>query len=145
RLSATLHRQPTAGTEEVPIGGSVFAGITHAFRSRYLLNVTLFLLLFAITSTFLYFEQAGIVSRSFSDRGAQTAFFASVDLLVNVLTLAVQLFLTGRMVVWLGVGVPLAPLPAATILGFGVLGAAPTIGVIAVFQVLRRAGDYAIA
>ncbi len=47
-----------------------------------------------MTSTFLYFEQAGIAKRSFPDRGAQTAFFASVDLAVNVLTLGIQLFLT---------------------------------------------------
>jgi AAA family ATP:ADP antiporter len=145
RLSPTLHRQPIAGGEEAPIGGSVFAGITHAFRSRYLLNVSLFLLLFAITSTFLYFQQAGIVSRSFSDRGAQTAFFASVDLLVNVLTLAVQLFLTGRMVLLLGVALTLGVLPALTIIGFGALALFPTIAAVAVFQVLRRAADYAIA
>jgi AAA family ATP:ADP antiporter len=145
RLSPTLHRQPTAGSDEVPIGGSVFAGITHAFRSRYLLNVSLFLLLFAITSTFLYFQQAGIVSGSFSDRGAQTAFFASVDLLVNVLTLAVQLFLTGRMVLLLGVALTLGVLPALTIIGFGALALFPTIAAVAVFQVLRRAADYAIA
>jgi ATP:ADP antiporter, AAA family len=145
RLSPTLHRRPIAGSEEAPIGGSVFAGITHAFRSRYLLNVSLFLLLFAITSTFLYFQQAGIVSRSFSDRGAQTAFFASVDLLVNILTLAVQLFLTGRMVLLLGVALTLGVLPALTIIGFGALAIFPTIAAVAVFQVLRRAADYAIA
>jgi AAA family ATP:ADP antiporter len=145
RLSPTLHRQPISGSEEAPIGGSAFAGITHAFRSRYLLNVSLFLLLFAITSTFLYFQQAGIVSRSFSDRGAQTAFFASVDLLVNVLTLAVQLFLTGRMVLLLGVALTLGVLPALTIIGFGALALFPTIAAVAVFQVLRRAADYAIA
>jgi len=145
RLSPTLHRQPIAGSEEAPIGGSVFAGITHAFRSRYLANVSLFLLLFAITSTFLYFQQAGIVSRSFSDRGAQTAFFASVDLLVNVLTLAVQLFLTGRMVLLLGVALTLGILPALTIIGFGALALFPTIAAVAVFQVVRRAADYAIA
>jgi ATP:ADP antiporter, AAA family len=145
RLSPTLHRQPIAGSEEAPIGGSIFAGITHAFRSRYLLNVSLFLLLFAITSTFLYFQQAGIVSRSFSDRGAQTAFFASVDLLVNVLTLAVQLFLTGRMVLLLGIALTLGVLPALTIIGFGALALFPTIAAVAVFQVLRRAADYAIA
>ena len=145
RLSPTLRRQPIAGSEEAPIGGSVFAGITHAFRSRYLSNVSLFLLLFAITSTFLYFQQAGIVSRSFSDRGAQTAFFASVDLLVNVLTLAVQLFLTGRMVLLLGVALTLGVLPALTIIGFGALALFPTIAAVAVFQVLRRAADYAIA
>jgi AAA family ATP:ADP antiporter len=147
RLSPTLHRQPAtaAATEEQPIGGGILSGITRAFGSRYLLNVSLFLLLFAITSTVLYFQQAGIVSRSFTDRGAQTAFFATVDLLVNILTLAIQLFLTGRIVLWLGVGLALAFLPALTILGFGALSAAPTLGAIAAFQVVRRAGDYAIA
>ena len=145
RLSPTLHRQPTAGDTEAPIGGSVFAGITHAFRSRYLVNVSLFLLLFAITSTFLYFQQAGIVSRSFSDRGAQTAFFATVDLLVNVLTLVVQLFLTGRIILLIGVALTLGFLPALTIIGFGALALFPTIAAVAVFQVLRRASDYAIA
>src|SRR6516162_648700 len=127
RLSPTLHRQPITGSEEKPIGGSVFAGITNAFSSRYLANVSLFLLLFAITSTFLYFQQAGIVSRSFTDRGAQTAFFATVDLLVNVLTLGVQLFLTGRILLLLGVALTLGVLPALTIIGFGALALLPTI------------------
>ena len=36
------------------------------------------------------------MSRSFTDRGAQTSFFATIDLAVNVLTLVVQIFLTGR-------------------------------------------------
>jgi AAA family ATP:ADP antiporter len=145
RLSPTLRHQTVAGVAEAPIGGSVFAGITRAFRSPYLVNVSLFLLLFAITSTFLYFQQAGIVSRSFSDRGTQTAFFATVDLLVNILTLLVQLFLTGRIVVLLGVALTLGVLPVLTIIGFGALVLAPTIAVVAVFQVLRRAADYAIA
>jgi AAA family ATP:ADP antiporter len=146
RLSPSLHREPTAAaTEEQPIGGSALAGITHALRSPYLINVSLFLLLFAITSTVLYFQQAGIVSQSFPDRGAQTAFFATVDLLVNTLTLVIQLFLTGRIVLWLGVALALSFLPALTIIGFGALAMAPTLGAIAVFQILRRAGDYGIA
>ena len=82
------------------IGGSVFAGITRTVRSPYLLNIGLFLLLFSVTSTFLYFEQAGIAKRSFPDRGAQTAFFASVDLLVNLLTLGVQwLAMSGAVII----------------------------------------------
>ena len=145
RLSPALHHQPSADRAEVPIGGSALAGITRAFRSRYLLNVSIFLLLFAITSTFLYFQQAGIVSRSFSDRGAQTAFFATVDLLVNILTLGVQLFLTGRILLMFGVALTLGLLPALTIIGFGALALMPTIAAVAVFQVLRRAADYAIA
>ena len=147
RLSPALSRRPgsEARGEEQPIGGSIVAGITHAFRSPYLVNVSLFLLLFAITSTFLYFQQAGIVSHSFADRGAQTAFFATIDLLVNTLTLIVQLFFTGRLLVLFGVALALGFLPVLTMIGFGALAFAPTLSAIAVFQVLRRAGDYAIA
>jgi len=145
RLSPALHNRTTETGEEQPIGGSIVAGITHALRSPYLVNVSLFILLFAISSTFLYFQQAGIVSHSFSDRGAQTTFFATVDLLVNTLTLVVQLFLTGRILVLLGVALALAFLPLLTAIGFGALAFAPTLSAIAVFQILRRAGDYAIA
>jgi ATP:ADP antiporter, AAA family len=90
-------------------------------------------------------EQAGIVIHSFTSRGAQITFFATVDLLVNILTLAVQLFLTGRILLTLGVALSLGLLPALTMIGFGALALFPTIMVVAVFQVLRRAGDYAIA
>jgi ATP:ADP antiporter, AAA family len=145
RLSASLDRRPRAEAAEAPIGGGVLAGVTHIVRSPYLLNVGIFLLLFSITSTFLYFEQAAIVGGAFRDRAAQTAFFATVDLLVNLLTLIVQLFLTARVVLVLGVALTLGVLPALTIVGFGVLTVAPTVMAIAVFQVVRRAADYAIA
>jgi len=145
RQSVKLRTRPAVEAAETPIGGNALAGFTHPFQSAYLFNVSLFLLLFAITSTFLYFQQAGIVSRSFHDRGAQTAFFASVDLAVNVLTLFVQLFLTGRIVRAAGVGPTLAFLPALTIVGFGALAVVPTLASLVAFQVLRRSGDYAVA
>jgi AAA family ATP:ADP antiporter len=147
RLSPTLSRPGVdeAGDQEQPIGGSIVAGITHALRSPYLVNVSLFILLFAISSTILYFQQAGIVSHSFTDRGAQTAFFATVDLVVNTLTLVVQLFFTGRILMLLGVALALGFLPLLTMIGFGVLAFVPTLSAIAVFQVVRRASDYAIA
>jgi AAA family ATP:ADP antiporter len=149
RLSPSLSRHPDSASQgsgdEQPIGGGILAGITHALRSPYLVNVSLFIMLFAISSTFLYFQQAGIVAHSFADRGAQTAFFATIDLLVNTLTLVVQLFFTGRILVLLGVALALGFLPLLTMIGFGVLAFAPTLSAIAVFQVVRRAGDYAIA
>src|SRR5262249_20100826 len=61
------------------------------------------------------------------------------------LTLGVQLFLTGRILVFFGVALALAFLPVLTALGFGALIFAPTLAAIAAFQMLRRAGDYAIA
>ncbi len=145
RLSSALQQVPAGRGNEAPIGGSMFSGLTHAFKSTYLVNVSVYILLFTITSTFLYFQQAEIVRHSFSDRGARTAFFARVDLLVNILTLGAQLFLTGRVLRMIGVGLTLAALPALSALGFGTLALAPTITVLVVYQVLRRAGNFAFA
>ncbi len=145
RLSEALRLRPTARTEEAPIGGTVLSGLRHAFKSRYLLNISLYILLFAITSTFVYFQQAAIVDHNFADRGARTSFFAQVDLLVNVLTLGTQLFLTGRLLRVLGVALTLIVLPGLSVLGFATLALVPTMAIIVVFQVLRRAGNFAVA
>jgi AAA family ATP:ADP antiporter len=145
RLSQALSRQPAMRSNEAPIGGSVFSGVTHALKSPYLINVSVYILLFTITSTFLYFQQAEIARQSFADRGARTAFFASIDLWVNILTLGAQLFLTHRLLRCLGVALTLAILPALSILGFGTLASMPTIAVLVAYQVLRRAGNFAFA
>jgi AAA family ATP:ADP antiporter len=144
RLAGTLHAEPASAADQA-IGGNVLAGITHPFKSAYLLNVGVFILLFGITATFLYFQQATIVAQNFADRGAQTAFFASIDLLVNCLTLAVELFLTGRILRYFGVGLALAFLPVLTLFGFATLAFVPALSALVAFQVLRRSTDYAIA
>ena len=127
------------------IGGSALDGIKRVLASPYLLGICAFMLLFTIGSTFLYNIQAEIVSRTFSDTPQQTSVFARIDLAVNTLTLVTQLFLTGRLMKWLGVGVTLAILPLISMVGFLALGAAPVFAVFVVFQVLRRAGNFAIA
>ncbi|MGH7388612.1 MAG: NTP/NDP exchange transporter [Candidatus Rokuibacteriota bacterium] len=134
-----------AGREPEAIGGGVFEGIRQVARSPYLLGIAALMLLFTIASTFLYFQQAAIVARTFEgDPQGRTRLFAGIDLAVNVLTLATQVFLTGRILRWLGVGVALAFLPLLSFVGFGILGAAPVLSVLVVFQVLRRAGNFAI-
>jgi AAA family ATP:ADP antiporter len=65
-------------------------------------------------------------------------------LLVNLLTLLTQAFLTGRIIKWFGLGVALAVLPLVTALGFGILGAVPTLGVLTVVQTLRRGWSYGL-
>jgi ATP:ADP antiporter, AAA family len=144
RLSSAVSDRPRSEREEQPIGGGVMSGFVDAVRSPYLLNTAIFLLLYAVTSTFLYFSQASVVSASFTGRGAQTAFFATIDLLVNSITLVVQVFLTGRLVKWFGVAVVLAVLPVMSMLGFGAIAVLPTLMAVASFQVVRRAGNFAL-
>jgi AAA family ATP:ADP antiporter len=144
-LSDALRERPRAESEKTPIGGGVFAGLTHAFKSPYLINLSVYMLLFSVTSTLLYFQQLEIARQSFADRGARTAFFARIDLWVNILTLIAQLLLTARILRAIGVALTLAILPVLSILGFGALAMAPSIVVVVVYQVLRRAGNFAFA
>jgi AAA family ATP:ADP antiporter len=144
QLSEALSTQPDARGEKV-IGGSFFSGVTNAFKSPYLLNIGVYMLLYSITSTFLYFDQAAIVRASFADRAARTEFFARVDLLVNVLTLGCQIFLTERILRAFGVALTLTLLPALTAIGFAALGFAPTVAILVAFQVLRRTGNFSFA
>lgn len=127
------------------IGGSPFAGIRLALSSPYLLGISIFMLLFTLTATFLYFQQAELVQANYADRAARTAFFARIDLAVNGLTVLTQLFLTGRIIRGLGVTLTLAALPAASLAGFLWLGLYPTLAMMVAFQVVRRAGNFAVA
>jgi AAA family ATP:ADP antiporter len=145
RVSDALHRRFELGGSDKVIGGGVLTGLTHVFKSRYLMSGCVYMLLFAITSTFLYFQQAEIARASFADRGSRTAFFAQIDLLVNVLTLGVQFFLTGRILKGLGVSLTMLLLPVVSVLGFGMLALVPTITVLVAYQVIRRATNFAIA
>ncbi|MEO8440429.1 MAG: MFS transporter [Spartobacteria bacterium] len=129
---------------EEPIGGGIINAFTHVARSPYLLGVCLFMVLYAMTSTFVYFQQADLTKAYFHDRTARTAFFAQLDLAVNTLTIFGQLLITGRLLKWFGVGVTLAFLPLLSLLGFLGMGFWPTIALLAVFQVLRRAGNFAV-
>jgi ATP:ADP antiporter, AAA family len=147
-------RWATPQAEEAPplhdpgpdvIGGPVLAGMTNLLRSSYLLGIAGFMLLFTITSTFLYFQQAEIVESAFEDRAARTALFARIDLGVNLLTILTQLFLTGRILRVFGVSITLSLLPVVSLAGFALLGCQPTLAVLVGFQIIRRAGNFALS
>jgi len=127
------------------IGGSAWSGIAHVARSPYLLGICAYLLLFTVGSTFLYFQQAAIIGRTFVDRAERTSFLATMDFAVQTLTIVTQVLVTGRLLGRWGVGVTLALVPALSVVGFLSLGLAPSLAAFALFHVLRRAGEYAVA
>jgi AAA family ATP:ADP antiporter len=141
---------PAAGDE--PIRGTALGGMALLARSPYLLGISLFMLCLAITSTFLYFAQAHIVNEAMPERSDRVAFFARIDFLTSLLTVSVQVFLTGRIMGRIGVGRTLAVLPIVTLLGFGALtlsigrlDLALVVWVLAALQVLRRSGNFALS
>jgi len=127
------------------IGGTTWSGVAVIARSPYLLGIVAYVLLYTVLLGFAYLELARLVSETYRDSAQRTALFAQVDLAVNVLTLLGQLFLVSRLVEKLGVGAALALLPALGLVGFAVIGIAPTLAVLVAFQVLRRSADYAVA
>lgn len=128
-----------------PPNGGLLSGISHTFRSPYLAGIALFMLIYSITSTFFYFQQAEIAAAHFPDKNARTAFFATLDIWVNGLTLLIQLFLTAGMIRWLGIALTLAFLPGITLAGFSLLAVIPSPGLFIAFQVLRRVSNFALA
>jgi len=145
RLERVAGARVGAGGDERRIGGAAFAALPGLVRSPYLLGVAAWVSLLSFGATILYFEQAHIVSTTVQGAGAQTRIFASIDLAVGILTLATQLFATGRLLGRFGVGAAAAALPAVYIVGFAVLALMPTLAVVLVFQVAQRWMNFAIA
>ena len=144
---AEARDDPGAGSTEAggSIGGTTWSGIAVIVRSPYLLGVVIYVLLYTVLFGFAYLELARLVAATYHESAQRTALFARVDLAVNVLTLLGQLFLVARLVEKLGVGVALALLPALGLAGFAAIALIPVLAMLIVFQILRRAADYAIA
>lgn len=123
----------------------LLAGIRQTIKSPYLLGICGYILFYSVTSTLLYFQQASIVRQAFSDESQRTAFFASVDLAINILTLLCQLTVTGRIISRFGTPYTLALLPFISIIGFAWLGWAPSLSILVGFTILRRAVNFALA
>jgi len=133
-----------ASAGERALGGSWFDGLVQLARSPYLLGIALFILLHSTLGTFVYFEQAHIISGAFSDAGERTRVFALIDLSVNTLTILTQIFATGRFVKRAGVGWAGAFLPLVSVFGFLALALSPALATLVTFQILRRSSDYAV-
>src|SRR5438067_2241981 len=128
---------------EKPIGGKFWDGLTNICKSPYLFGLFLFIFLYTLTSTWTYFQQAELTKAGFADKAARTAFFAKLDLSVNTLTLFLQIFVTGRLMKFLGVTVTLLFMPVLSLFGFAAMGFAPVLPVLAAFQIARRASTFA--
>ena len=133
----------SAAAPEAPIGGSVWSGITHICRSPYLMGLAATIVLYTTTSTWAYFQQSELVRGVLKTSTGRTEFFGNLEIWVNTLTLVIQIFVTGRLLKWFGVGLTLVALPFLSMVGFAAMGVAASLALLAVFQVARRAAAYA--
>jgi AAA family ATP:ADP antiporter len=109
------------------------------------LGICAYLFVLTTTATFLYLEQTRLVSEHVASPQGRTRLFAIVDLVVNVITFLTQLFMTGPMINRFGFASALVFLPAASVVGFAVIGVMPVLLAFLLFTIVRRVGEYAIA
>ena len=145
RLERASTARGGAEHERQRVGGSAFAALPELVRSPYLLGIAAWISLQSFCATILYFEQINIVAATVQGGGAQARFFASIDLAVNLLTLAVQVFATGQLLKRFGTGVSAAALPAVYVIGFFTVFVMPTLAVVLVVQVVQRWMHFAVA
>lgn len=132
------------GESERPLAGGAISGMKAVFASPYLVGIAAFIALMTFASTVLYYAQSDLVYEAMTDRGERRVFLGQIDLIVNSLTIFFEVWLTARILRSLNVGVALALIPVATLVGFVVLGAYPTLATLVVVQVIYRAGRYGI-
>ena len=123
----------------------IVAGATNVWRSPYLFQIALVILLANLISTYFYFEQNRIVGATIADQDARVELFASIDISVSVLTILAQLLLTGSLMNRLGIGLTAAALPLTVIVGLIAIAISPSLWVIVSVVVVERAVAFAFA
>ena len=124
------------------IGGNPVAGFRVLFSNPYLISIALFIFLYTGISSFVYFELKNLLSDL--SRPERTAIWAQMDLAVNILSICIGLFATGRIVSKFGMPVTMALVPVMVCLGLLLLAISPLLGVVMILQIVRRAGNYGI-
>jgi len=147
RLDRWSKRHPHQGMghNDQSLGGSMWAGIRLAAASPYLLGICAYLFLLTMSATVLYLEQTALISREITSPESRVRLFAGIDLIVNVLTLVTQVWVTNRLVLRFGLVTALLSLPIVNAIGFLAIGMTQVLEVYLLFTVMRRVGEYAIS
>lgn len=141
-LTLFIPRRPDAPPQQ-KIGGSALAAIRLTLKSPTLLRIALVVICYTTVSGILYIEQAYIVKKTISDSGERTRYFALLDLVNNIVTVSLQLLATRQVLTKLGLRTALTAGPALIGTGLLALAAFPRLALIAVLQVIHRAGEHA--
>ena len=122
-----------------------WTGLLLVFKSPYIFGICCYLLLYAFTSSFIYFQKQVVVGDVFKTREDRVAFFGAMNFIASGGTLLVQLFVTGRLISALGLIFSLSLVPAFTCLGFVGLALQPGLILLSLFDAVRKMLNFAIA
>ncbi len=132
--------------EDLPIGGSAWAAFRLIARDPVLRAMALLMFLGVGVGTLLYNEQVAIARNlAQADAGIATQYFSRIDRYINWLVLAIQILLTRQLMTRFGIAPLLLLPPAAILVGYAVLAAAPLPILVMLVQVVTRASEFALS
>ncbi|MBM4060004.1 MAG: hypothetical protein FJ265_02760 [Planctomycetes bacterium] len=126
-----------------PGGPSLLQGLLRVAKNPYLRGIALFVLVSSITATTFYYQRIALVGAQLPGETARRSLEADINFWQGVTALCLQLFLTSRALLALGVGVVLCMMPAASFVGLTLYGLWPVVLLYAVVEVLRRMLQFA--
>lgn len=130
---------PLPVDEHARIGGSAWEGLRAVCRSRYLMGIAAYVVILAVTATFIYFTRLHMVAAMGESTDLRTTLFARIDLITQIATLVMQALVAGHLMRRLGVAVTLALLPLTAALGFIGLAMVGSFAALVVFEATFRA------
>lgn len=128
--------------EPTTLGKNWYDGFSALFKDTYLLGIAGFILLYVTINTFVYFELQDLTREYSLEFRAKV--WAIIEIATNTLTLVTAALITGRIVQKFGMTTALAVMPCVVAIGVMSLVVAPGLLVMAMFQIGRRVGNYAI-
>ena len=129
---------------ENALGGGILDGIKLIFASPYLLTICGYVMLLQLLGNYFYLEQLRVMADSLSLSADRTQLFAQLDLAVNTITLLSQILITSALLRRVGLIFCLILLPGFAVFTLGITGLMPTLAVISISTVIRRACEFAI-
>ncbi|KAI7750549.1 hypothetical protein M8C21_016401 [Ambrosia artemisiifolia] len=123
---------------------ALLEGIRLIYSSTYLLYVSLFLWLSAMTTAFFYFQKVTIIASTVKSPTERRQSFAQINSFVAVFILAGQLTLTGRILTVAGVTIALCSAPLFAFLNLIAIAIWPTYMAVAVWETLRKVVTYVL-
>lgn len=128
---------------EDAMGGRILEGLRLIARDP-LLRWLAVLMFFGVGIGTLLYNQQREIAQSLLEDTFRTRFYSNIDLWINLLTLVIQVFVTRQLLTRFGIA-PALLIPAFAILfGFGVLTLSPLPIVVAVVQIMTRAGEFSL-
>ncbi len=137
-----LQRQ--AGGERA-MGGSIIAGLRLIWQRPVLRAITALMFFGVGVGTLLYNEQAAIVREFYPGAEASTRYYSMIDWAINGLTILIQLFVTRWLLRRHGIAPALLIPAVAIVLGYCLLAASPLPMLVAMVQIVTRAGEFSLA